>query len=153
MTKDVLVRVKGTRLMGEEDETIEFITAGTWYEKNGKQYLIYEEAIADTGEMTRNTVIIGTDRLEVMKRGLVKTHMIFECGKKNMASYVTPVGLIMLGITTSSMEIEESETKIRIAVSYSLEMNGEYVSGCRLELSAGPKEEGALRLQSDTKDI
>lgn len=146
MTKDVLISVRGTQLMGEEDDTIEIITSGTWYEKNGKQYLLYDEAIGDGGELTHNTVKIWQDKVEVKKRGLVESHMIFECGKKNMANYVTPMGLIVLGLTTSSMEINEDEHALRIAITYSLEMNGEYVSGCRLELSARARGDGALRL-------
>ena len=36
MTKDVLVRVKGTQFMDDENDVIEMITAGTFNEKNGK---------------------------------------------------------------------------------------------------------------------
>ena len=36
MTKDVLVSIKGTRFFGEEDDTVEIITAGTYYEKNSR---------------------------------------------------------------------------------------------------------------------
>lgn len=146
MTKDVLISVKGTQLMGEENDTIEIITPGTWYEKNGKQYLLYDEAIGDSGELTHNTVKIWQDKVEVKKRGLVESHMTFECGKKNMANYMTPVGLIVLGLTTSAMEIREDEKELRIGITYSLEMNGEYISGCRLELSARAKGENSFRL-------
>lgn len=146
MTKDVLVSVKGTQFMGEENDTIEIITAGTWYEKNGKQYLLYDESIGESGDLTRNTVKVWPDKVEVTKKGLVDSHMTFECGKKHMANYMTPVGLIVLGITTSFLEINQDEKKLHIAITYSLEMNGEYVSGCRLELTASSRGEGALRL-------
>lgn len=146
MTKDVLVSVKGTQFMGEENDTIEIITAGTWYEKNGKQYLLYDESIGENGDSTRNTVKVWPDKVEVTKKGLVDSHMIFECGKKHMANYMTPVGLIVLGITTSFMEIKQDEKKLHIAITYSLEMNGEYVSGCSLELTASSRGEGTLRL-------
>lgn len=146
MTKDVLVSVKGTQLIGEENDTIEIITAGTWYEKNGKQYLLYDESIGENGDMTRNTIKVWPDKVEVTKKGLVDSHMTFECGKKHMANYMTPVGLIVLGITTSFMEIKQDEKKLHIAITYSLEMNGEYVSGCSLELTARSRGEGALRL-------
>lgn len=146
MAKDVLISVKGTQLMGEENDTIEIITSGTWYEKNGKQYLIYEEAIGDTEELTHNTVKISPDKVEVKKKGLVESQMTFECGKKTMANYLTPVGLIVLGLTTSAMEVSAEENSLRLSITYSLEMNGEYISGCRLELSAGLKGEGTLRL-------
>ena len=50
MTKDILVRVRGTRTIGEEEDTVEMITPGTYYEKNGKQYFIYDESLDETGE-------------------------------------------------------------------------------------------------------
>ena len=40
MTKDILVRVRGVQTIGEEEDTVEMITPGTYYVKNGKQYLI-----------------------------------------------------------------------------------------------------------------
>jgi len=114
MTKEVLVSVKGTQLMGEENDTIEIITSGTCYEKNGKQYILFEEAI--------------------------------ECGKNNMANYVTPVGLIILGLTTASLTVTENEKEIHIGINYSLEMNGEYISDCSLEILAKAREKGGLHL-------
>ena len=43
MTKDILVRVRGVQTIGEEEDTVEMITPGTYYVKNGKQYLIYDD--------------------------------------------------------------------------------------------------------------
>lgn len=114
MTKDVLVRVKGTQFMDDENDVIEMITAGTFNEKNGKKYLIYDETIVEGGDQTHNIVKIWPDKVEVTKRGLVDTHMTFECGKKHMCNYMTPVGLIILGITTSALEVEEDETSMGI---------------------------------------
>lgn len=49
MTKDILVRVRGVQTIGEEEDTVEMITPGTYYEKNGKQYFIYDESLDETG--------------------------------------------------------------------------------------------------------
>ena len=146
MTKDVLVRVKGTQFMDDENDVIEMITAGTFNEKNGKKYLIYDETIVEGGDQTHNIVKIWPDKVEVTKRGLVDTHMTFECGKKHMCNYMTPVGLIILGITTSALEVEEDETSMGIVISYALEMNGEYISGCDLENYARDKGNGPWSL-------
>ena len=113
MTKDVLVSVKGTQIMEDEDDVVEIITSGSWYEKNGKQYL---------------------------------SQMTFELGKRTKANYKTPMGLIVLGLTTSVLDICIEENEISLAITYSLEMNGEYVSDCRLELAAREKKKGNLHL-------
>ena len=70
MTKDILVRVRGVQTIGEEEDTVEMITPGTYYVKNGKQYLIYDESLDETGTPTHNTVKVMENRIEVMKRGL-----------------------------------------------------------------------------------
>ena len=113
---------------------------------NGKKYLIYDETIVEGGDQTHNIVKIWPDKVEVTKRGLVDTHMTFECGKKHMCNYMTPVGLIILGITTSALEVEEDETSMGIVISYALEMNGEYISGCGLEIYARDKGNGPWSL-------
>lgn len=146
MTKDVLISVKGTQLMEGDSDVVEMIIPGSWFEKNGKQYLIYEESIAESEELTKNTVKVYPDKIEVTKRGLVDSHMTFECGRKHMANYSTPIGLIVLGLTTSALEIETDERELHVAITYSLEMNGEYVSNCRLELTAKERGEGNFSL-------
>ena len=146
MTKDVLVSVKGTQIMEDEDDVVEIITSGSWYEKNGKQYLTYEESIEEGTIPTKNTVKVWPDKIEVTKRGLVESQMTFELGKRTKANYKTPMGLIVLGLTTSVLDICIEENEISLAITYSLEMNGAYVSDCRLELAAREKKKGSLHL-------
>lgn len=148
MTKDVLVSVRGTQIMSEEHDTIEVITAGTYCVKNGKHYIIYEEAVEGVDEATKNTVKADPSKVEVIKRGPVKTRLVFEKGKKYLANYMTPLGLIVLGITTKDLSAVEEEDTVRISLNYVLEMNGEYVSNCLLEVSACSRREGALNLKA-----
>ena len=108
MTKDILVRVRG----------VEMITPGTYYVKNGKQYLIYDESLDETGTPTHNTVKVMENRIEVMKRGLVESHMIFEPGRRTTANYRTPMGLFLMGITTSLLEVEEDEESILLRIKF-----------------------------------
>ena len=44
MTKDVLVSVRGAHIADGETNNLEVITAGSYYFKNGKHYIIYDEA-------------------------------------------------------------------------------------------------------------
>ena len=45
MTKDVIVSINGLQIarQNEESEPIEVITAGDYYKKNDKHYIIYDE--------------------------------------------------------------------------------------------------------------
>ena len=146
MTKDVLVSIKGTRFFGEEDDTVEIITAGTYYEKNKRHYILYDEALEGVEEVTHNIIKIGENRVEVIKRGMVESRMTFESGKKHKANYLTPLGLILLGITTSALDVKEEESAISLHMEYSLEMNGEYVSSCETDITATSRINSVLNL-------
>lgn len=149
MAKDVLVSVKGTQVIGEESDTIEVITSGTWHEKNGKQYLIYEETFEGIRETTKNTVKIAPDMIEVTKRGVVESRMVYERGKKHVANYMTPMGLIVLGITTKELFVEADREKLHVEVKYALEMNGQFVSDSSLEIHASVKGTETLHLTEE----
>ena len=44
MTKEVLVTISGLQFSPEtESESVELITSGSYYKKNGKHYIIYDE--------------------------------------------------------------------------------------------------------------
>lgn len=139
MTKDVLVRVKGTQYMDGESDSIEVITAGTCYEKNGKWYVMYEETAEGTSEVTKNTVKLMPDKVEVTKKGLLSAQMVYERGKQYMTNYVTPMGVFVMGITTHALKLEETENRLRAEIEYELEMNGQMVSRNVLELQADAK--------------
>ena len=139
MTKDVLVSIKGTQFMDGEDDSVEIITAGTCYEKNGKWYVLYDEEQEEMHAVTHNRVKIQPNKIEVTKKGLVESQMIYEYGKKHLCNYLTPMGLIVLGITTTSLSVTEEDGKLGAVIEYALEMNGQHVASCRLEMNVTAK--------------
>ena len=133
MTKEVLVSVKGmqTDRMQEEME-IETVVPGEYYERGNSRYVLYEETDEEAMGTTRNMLKFKEDRVELIKKGLVNVHMIFEENKKNMANYTTPFGDLLIGLETRQIKIEEKEEQIRIEVRYALEMNYEHQADCRI---------------------
>lgn len=146
MAKDVLVSVKGTQVIDGERDSIEVITSGTWYEKNGKQYVLYEETYEEMNETTKNVVKISPELVEVTKKGAISSRMVYEGGKKHMSNYMTPMGLIVLGITTKDIFVEASEDALRLEIQYAMEMNGQFASESMLEMSVTVKGTGTLKL-------
>lgn len=82
MTKDVLVSVTGTQFFGDGQDAVEIITPGTYYLKNGKHYILYDEAIADTDIVTHNTVKAAPGKVEVAKTALWKPAWFLRAGKR-----------------------------------------------------------------------
>ena len=65
MTKDVLVSISGVQSElihpSDENEPIEVITPGTYYYKNGKHYIIFDEMVEEMAETVHNRIKIAED--------------------------------------------------------------------------------------------
>ena len=52
MTKDVLISISGLQFAGgENSEPVEVITSGSYYKKNGRHYILYDEVAEDSAGM------------------------------------------------------------------------------------------------------
>jgi uncharacterized beta-barrel protein YwiB (DUF1934 family) len=144
MTKDVLVNISGLQMavddLGNEDGPIEIITPGTYYFKDGNHYIFMEEVAEGIPGVTKTQIRVkGKDSLEVIKKGISNTHMIFEKNKTNRCYYNTPFGQLNLGIATSSIVIEESEDNINIRAEYSLDVNFDPLAECTIRINIKPQ--------------
>lgn len=143
MTKEVFLSLKGLQMEnGEDAQEMETITPADYYRKKDSHYVIYEEMTEGFNEKTRNMIKFRESYLEVSKKGLINVHMIFEKNKKNMTSYMTPYGNILIGIDTESVFLKENEDQIRLEVEYSLEANYQHLADCRIELELRSREGG-----------
>ena len=151
MTKDVFVSISGMHeeiaetpaVERDEAEAIEVVTPGSYYFRNEKHYIVYDEVMEGFEEATKNIFKFDGSCLEVTKRGAVNVHMLFEEQKKNMTTYHTPFGDILIGIDTEKIEVSEEENKIHVHVDYSLEANYQHLADCKIDMKIYPKKEGA----------
>lgn len=142
MTKDVLVSISGLHMDvnaeipgSEAEDVIEVVTPATYYEKNGKHYILYDEVVEGVSGTIKNKIkISGTESVEIMKSGLSNTHMIFEKNKKNLTYYKTPYGQMLVGLNTKNMEVDASEETIKVLVDYELEVNHEPIAECKIRM-------------------
>lgn len=144
MTKDVLVSISGKHIDITEDPTagyetgddsIEVVTPASYYLKNGKHYIIYEELLEGMAGTIRNKIrITGTDTVEIMKSGAVNSHMIFQKNHKNQTYYRTPYGQMLIGVNTKNMEVDVDEDKINVSLDYELDVNHEPLADCRIRM-------------------
>ncbi len=153
MTKDVLVSISGLQMAvntmeNGEDEPIEIVSAGTYYCKEGKHYIFMEEVSEGIPGITKTQIRInGKESLEVMKKGVTNTHMIFEKNKNNRCFYKTPLGQLNLGILTSRIVIDETEDNINIRAEYSMDVNYEPLAECVIRINIKPREAEDFSIQ------
>ena len=132
MTKDVLVTISGVHTMDREDSDVEMIVRGDYYQKNGKHYILYEEVLEGMEERVKNVIKISPFSMDIIKNGAASSHMLFEKNKKNLSCYSTPVGNLVIGIQANHFSLEEQENSIKVNVDYSLDINYEHMSDCRI---------------------
>lgn len=148
MTKQVLLTIAGLQMIeGEQAEPIEIVTAGDYYFRNGKHYVRYEEAVEGSTQSIQNTVKIGDGTLEVIKKGLTHSHMIFEKNKSNLSCYETPFGSMRMETSTSNVDIRETEKDIDVQVNYTLGINDGFVADCEIKMNIKSKDAGTFSLQ------
>ncbi len=145
MTKDVLISISGLHFeltdAGGEAEPIEVITPASYYFKNGRHYVIYDEVVEGLPGKIKNTIKITDDRLfEIRKTGLTDTCMVFEKDHIHMSSYQTPFGSIVLGIRTKDMNVEVRENDMDVRIFYELDVNHEPLSNCRMNVHIRGKD-------------
>ena len=89
MTKDIMLRISGVQFPdGEENsEEMEVITSGSYFEKDGRHYIKYDEVQEDSNEVIRNLLKIENGSLELTRRGMTNVHMVFEKDKKSEDSW------------------------------------------------------------------
>lgn len=145
MTKDVLVSIAGLQFEAQEEEAIEMISAGDYYFRNGKHYVLYDELQTDSPEYASTVKCIikmNNQQIEVIKKGPSAAHMIFELGQTHMTLYSTPYGDLMMGITTKSLTLTESEDLIKVNLTYALDVNYQFASDCTLSIEVKPRGRG-----------
>ena len=132
MAKDVLSTISGIQMMDEEDSDVEMIIRGDYYQKNGKHYILYEEILEGAEERVKNVIKISPSSMDIIKKGVTNSRMLFEKNKKNLSCYSTPVGNLVIGIQANHFYVEEQENSIKVNVDYSLDINYEHMSDCRI---------------------
>ena len=158
MTKDVLVSISGNHIdimngmaqeYAGEDDGIEVVTPASYYLRNGKHYIIYDEVVEGMAGAIRNKIkITGTDVVEIMRSGLSSSHMVFEKNKKNLTYYRTPFGQMLVGVNTRNMEINVGENKINVLVDYELDVNHEPMADCKIKMNIMSKNNGDFSVLS-----
>ncbi len=151
MTKDVLVTIRGMQFTQQQEgdsEPVEVITAGDYYKKNDKHYVIYDEVIEGFDGTTKNIIKLQDGCVDIIKRGVANVHMTFEKNRKNVTCYDTPFGNLMLGIHAKDIRIRERENDISVHVDYSLELNYEHLANCNIRMAIRSKDSADFHICS-----
>lgn len=133
MTKDVLITVSG-RQFDIGDEPVVLVTRGNYYQKNGKHYVLYEEQPDEHEDVIKNRIKFYDGNFEMVKKGAVSSALRFCIDEKSESVYRTEAGDVLMEVVTSDIDISETENKMRVTVNYKLNINGQFISDCEVEI-------------------
>lgn len=131
MTKDVLVTVSGVQF-DIEDEAIELVTDGTYYLKNGKHYILFEEQSESNGPVTKNMVKFNENSFEMTKKGGSNSYLLFDKQRKTSTLYHTPAGPMQIDVVTRNFSVTETEKELVVKINYTLDINYNFISECEV---------------------
>lgn len=135
MNKDVTIKIKGMQKYpeGERVETVTE-TSGEYFFRNGSHFVKFEEEVEGFTEVSKCLLKVKEDYVEMTKKGLVDSHMIFEKDKCHRTQYKTPFGVIMMGMQTKHIHMMEEENALAIQIEYELNAEEEHMADCSIRI-------------------
>lgn len=141
MTKDVVLRMEATqRYPGEEPQSSITQVSAEYYLRNGSHYVMFEETQEGFTEKVKGMLKIKKGSVELSKKGLIQSHMLFEDDLRYASEYRTPFGGFVMDVCTHKLNIVECEEKIVMEIEYFLETEGRTVADCFIKITITEKQ-------------
>lgn len=124
MKKEVLISIKGVYDSADDHDVIELFTTGTYYKKNGRYYICYDETEA-TGFMGSKTTLTvdQQDKVTLERSGSTRSQLIVERGVRHQCHYDMGFGDLTIGVSGSSIKSDLGDRGGNLEVKYSLDVN------------------------------
>lgn len=144
MKKDVLITIKGTRLMDGECDTVELMTSGTFSRRKGEYYISYEESEATGYEGSKTMLRVEGDRKVTMtRRGSTKSQLIIERDKRHLCHYDIGLGELLVGIHSQDIVSTLHDDGGELYFRYTLDINTSLASENEVSILVREKQQDA----------
>ncbi len=128
MKENALINIKSLITTDGEEETVDLITTGSFYEKNGKYYIVYKESEATGFEGYTTTMKAWKNGVSITRYGERPSTLVIEKGAANLCNYPTQFGNIVLDINGIGIDNKLNTHGGDLEFEYSLNTNGMLVS-------------------------
>ena len=135
MEKQVCIKVSS--IQTSVDGTKEtFVTSaeGSFFEKNGECYVMFEEPVEGSKEVVKNRLHFSEKGVLLRKSGAYHWEMFFAEGGKWDSDYHTPFGVIPMSVETLELERKEEKDWMKLQMHYHLSSAGEPISTCQMSI-------------------
>lgn len=138
--KDIMLKIIGKQVTIEsEEQQLEFVTEGKYYEKGDSVYLVYDESQFSGMEGCTTSLKITGNKIRMKRYGDtigLDTEIEFEKGKRFKGYYDTPFGSVEMEVLTNEIvnNIKISEGSGSVNIDYHISLRGLSESRSRLDI-------------------
>jgi len=128
--KDIMLKIIGKQITIEsEEDQLEFVTEGKYYEKGDSVYLVYDESQFSGMEGCTTSLKITGEKIRMKRYGNsigLDTEIEFEKGKRFKGYYDTPFGSVEMEVLTNQIEnnIKQTEGSGYLNIDYHISLKG-----------------------------
>lgn len=128
--KEVIIEIKGTQQYSEDNTDVTtFTTRGFLkFEKNGYSLFYDESEIIGAKGVSTTLTLENENKMTLLRSGGMQSRLVVEKGRRHSCFYNTPEGDFVIGIYGDSLTSEMSESGGKIHMSYTIDVNSEFVS-------------------------
>ena len=135
MMKDVVITIRSLTGLGEEEDSLDFVTDGLYSYDGEVACLTYLESEVTGMEGTRTSLMVLPDKVVVDRDGLVTSRMIFTPGQRSAFQYDTPVGTATMQMDTHRITQRFDERGGEMEIDYVLGLEHAVISRNRFRLN------------------
>ena len=139
MKKKAIISVSSKQKIDDND-IIEVVTPGDFYEKDGLYYAVYKETEISGMKGTTTTLKISNDKFFIIRIGSTSAKMEFDPKAKSVSLYNTPYGTLELRIETKVLNVHIDEKGGDIEVDYNLSVSGQTPYNTQLKINIKVQE-------------
>ncbi len=141
MMKDVVISIHSLTGLGEEEDSLDFVTDGLYSYADGVASLSYLESEVTGLEGTRTSVKVSPDKVVVNRDGLVMSRMVFTPGQRSAFQYDTPIGTATMQMDTHRITQRFDERGGEMEIDYVLGLEHAVISRNRFRLNVREQRE------------
>ena len=125
MDKKILLTIKGNHRGADgENSSMELITEGRLFQKDGVYHIEYEESEISGKEGTKTLISIDDKIVSMERSGTSSLQLFFERGKSYVNNFVTPFGAMQMEIYPTRVKYELNEQEGRLDLKYQMAIDG-----------------------------
>ena len=129
---------------------MEYSCPAVWKQLAGTHCISYEEILDLSGEVspdpsaskagptettaTRVLIKAAEDSAQLIRKGEFDSRLVFDPKEKKASRYGTPFGELDAAAAVSCYQLEEQPGRLHLKLRYTLELNGQYISDCDMEI-------------------